>query len=171
MKELFAKIEKIRNLYLNDFDFYYTYRHEIAENLCIEYPNIPIDIMEYYFVRHVNQGLETLRDLPNINAKEIRVSKIELSKKDLLDENLIQNAPFTSYGKPIVFEDCRSGMYDYYKNTYFKNGSWEYPIITIKVGNKLWVVDGTNRFRHMLSCLVNKFDFIAPKHQVYILNS
>lgn len=70
MKELFAKIEKIRNLYLNDFDFYHTYRHEIAENLCIEYPNIHIDIMEYYFVRHVNQGLETLRDLPNINAKE-----------------------------------------------------------------------------------------------------
>ena len=171
MKELFKKIEEVRKSYTKEFDFLNN-RHVIAEYFCKKYPNIPIDIMEYYFVRHSNQGLETLTGLPDIKAIDIKVSTIELTNDNLMDENIIQYAPFASYNKPKVYcgEDFKQ-YYNWYKNEYLKNGSWTYPIITVKYNGKFYVIDGTFRFSQMLICLVNNFDFIANKHLIYVLNS
>lgn len=71
----------------------------------------------------------------------------------------------------MYYGEIYKQQYNWYKNDYLKNGSWTYPIIAIKYNGKLYVIDGTNRFRHMMICLVNKFDFIANRHLVYVLNS
>lgn len=169
MKTLFLKINEIKTTCKNENDFY-SNKHEIAVRLCEEYPNIPIDIMEHYFVKHSNQGLETLRELPDIDISSIKVCKKIISCEDIINKNKIENAPFTSYDEPELYKgSILNQQYNWYKNDYLKNGSWDYPIVTLKDNDKLWVIDGTNRFRHMLICLKNNFDFIAQKHAIYIL--
>lgn len=165
MKKLFIEIENCKKRFPKKAN------HEIANEFCKKYPNVPMDIMEFYFVKHSNQGLETLTDIPDLKAVDIKVSKVKFSNNNLLDKNMIENAPFTHYHRQLVTDELANSCMEWYKNNYFVKGTWDYPIVTIRNKKKYWVIDGTNRFRHMLFCLDCKYDFIANEHMVYVLNN
>lgn len=163
MKELFYKAqllnEKFNDNGLNSII--------VANKLCEEYKNIPLDIMEWFFVRHSMQGEEIMKGINNFDAHRMKVVKIKLTNEELKDKDKIVFAPFAYYDEPYIIEHKET--INWYRDYYFKSGTWQAPIIAIKQNNKLFVVDGTCRLHHMLICLKNKFEFIKDKHCVYVL--
>lgn len=169
MKKLFERTNELRKKYCAE-DCLCDYKKDCPDVigiLCEEYPNIPCDIIKWFIVRHYSQANEIMQGLEDVDAHKIIVSKKALSNDELQNKNIIENAPFTSYDE--VTSKYKDAYKDYYFDTYFPRGTWQAPIVAVKKKNgKLLVIDGTNRFRHMLIALYNKYEFIAEKHLVYI---
>lgn len=167
MRELFKKINEIKKKYPSENKAFEN-RHCIALQCCKEYPNIPIDIMEYFFVRHSAMGEKILTGIADVLTRNISVSEKFLSSQDLMDEAIITFAPFVRnedrklYNILRVEESC---------NTFFPSGTWDFPIITINQNNVLLVIDGTTRFRNLLSYLKSGCLSICDRHKVYVLES
>ena len=164
MLKLFKKAEDLRQ----KIDRYGLHNNEVADILTKEYPNIPHDILQWFFVRHSHYGKEILTGIEKIDAHRIIVTKINLSKNDLMNKNVIDFAPFAHYDLLEINEENKRLCEEGYKE-YFKNGSWDYPIITVYQNNKYLVLDGTNRFRHMQNCILFNYSWIIEKHCIYVL--
>ena len=163
MLELFKQAESINRKKNSN----HSQDESVAKELAIEYSNIPLYIIQYFFVRHSSQGNEIIQGFENFNIKCANFYFEELDKDQLQDINIIDYAPFAHYDEPHIIES--KGTVDWYKNYYFKYGTWEFPIIAIKQKGKLFVIDGTNRFRHMLICLKNNLNFIKEKHLIHVI--
>lgn len=85
-----------------------------------------------------------------------------------MQQKVVDYAPFVNYEEPYIVSNEK--LIKWYKQDYFKKGTWDFPIITVKQNERLLIIDGTNRFRHMMICLKSKFDFIKNEHLVYVLN-
>lgn len=166
MLELFEKAEK-RNKEINPRHFC---DDIVAQELCVEYKNIPYDIMQWFFVRDASEGKRILRDLIPIDAHKLIVHTVSLSNKELQNRNIIDYAPFASSEDDPVFYDLplRTNLEKEYKDKMFSIGTWNAPIITLKQSNKLLVIDGVTRYSFMLIALKNKFKFIQDSHKVYV---
>ena len=161
MQELFRKADALNKKYQ------YASKERVAQELLSEYKNIPFDIMLWFFVRHSWQGDEIIQGFENFNIKNSKFYIEELNNDKLQDKNIIDYAPFANYSAPYIVES--DDTVDWYKFDYFKLGTWDYPIVAIKQNGKLLVIDGTNRFRHMLICLKNNFNFIKENHLINII--
>lgn len=165
MKELFKLAECLNQKYNPNR----TNNLIVAELLVKDYPNVPLDIMQWFIVRHSSQGNEIVKGFEDFDIKKARCYKMKITNEQLRDKNFIDFASFAHYDDPYIISDSYfNEMYLYYKEIYFKNGSWDFPIVAIRKRNKLLVVDGTNRYRHMLICLKNSFDFLKQSHYVYV---
>jgi len=166
MKNLFKLAENLNNKYNPDR----TNNLVVAKWLCKDYPNIPLDVMSWFIVRHSSQGDEIVKGFEDFDIKKAKCHKIKIYNEQLQDKNFIDFAPFARYPDPYKISDQEfDEMYSFYKQRYLKNGTWDYPIVAIRKDNKLFVVDGTNRYRHMLICLKNNFDFLSQQHLIYVL--
>lgn len=167
MRELFQKINEIKKKYSSEIKASVD-SHCITSRCCKEYPNIPIEIMEYFFVRYSAVGEEILTGITDISAHNISVRKIIINSQDLLDESIITFAPFVRNGNRELFYIPNV---EKYCADYFPSGTWDHPIITVKQTNVLLVIDGTTRFRNLLSCIKCGCKSICDSHYIYVLES
>ena len=141
-----------------------------ADILCKEYPNIPHDIMEHFFVKHARDGKNIMTGIPNLDAHKIIVEQIELNKNELLNTEIIKFAPFAD--KIYPHEIKRSSVYGILEGKYamVKNGTWSAPVVCIKKDNTYLILDGTTRFRSLVTVMVNKNDLIKDMHKINLLS-
>lgn len=153
MLELEGKAKIISQLTLN----------EKKEYLKKEYPNLNVDIIEYFLIRHL--GCECVYDeFCFLKLKNCRVE----------ERNIIKDEVFAiNYPKFCTFRDESfdyfNGAKNFFENQWVKNGTWERPILVTMVKGKMVVIDGNNRLRMLRCYLKYSKKYKAKTHSVYLL--
>ena len=165
MDKLFKKIEKLKR----DRKIQYCMDEKIVQEIHKEYSNIPLDIIQYFFVRHSNQFKEILSGINTLNAKEITITNKYLAKNDLLNKEIIDHAPFAVNNEYDTHNNCKNEYYKILKDE-FPYGTWNHPIITVFQNNKYLVLDGNNRFARLKMAIQYDFDFVENTHEICVFN-
>ena len=170
LTELLKKALDLRKTYYSDTVscFHWDYKH-IADLLSIDHPNIPHNILEHFIAKHSNQWFEIMKDLEEIDVKDVVVELREFSTSEIFNQDIMDIAPFSGYGDYRKPTDIKYTKDDSYFIGLVK-GTWDYPIVAWEQNGKLHIIDGTNRFRRFYLYNQMGFDHIKDKHLVYVMH-